>query len=97
MQLNATVKHPRSGEHYARVERERQEGESFTDALYRVAVEDALIDGEGYLGAARLLDTSRDSLWSSVKRMKQRGFRVRSPRAERTAMREQAKALGLVG
>jgi hypothetical protein len=36
------IPHARSAEHYARVQRERIPGESFTNAIARIAVEDAI-------------------------------------------------------
>jgi len=49
------IAHDRSGEHYARVARERRGGERFIDALKRVAISDALKSTRTQVEAAKLL------------------------------------------
>ena len=61
------ITHARSGEHYARVERERLPDEPFLKALHRIAVEDATLACGDQKGAALLLGTSRTLICNALK------------------------------
>jgi len=64
--------HDRSGEHYARVERERLQGEPFIDALVRIAVLDAVADCGSHNQASILLGVSRQTIGRHVDRARAR-------------------------
>jgi hypothetical protein len=53
------IAHARSGEHYARCERQRLPGESLLDSIRRHAVEDAVTDCGSETHAAKLLGCSQ--------------------------------------
>jgi len=71
------IRHDRSGEHYARVERERIAGESFLDALHRIAVEDAIAATGNQKAAAELLGTTPATVSREVHRAREKRVNVR--------------------
>jgi len=69
---DVVIPHPRSSEHYARVERERLPGEPYLKALHRLAVEDAVAaSGEQRL-AAQLLGTTPTTICNALKLARER-------------------------
>lgn len=60
------ISHARSGEHYARVERERIAGEPFLKALHRLAVEDAVAASSHQRAAAALLGTTPTAVCNAL-------------------------------
>ena len=79
------IAHARSGEHYARVERERIDGESYLLCLTRLAVEDAVAAAETHAGAAKLLGCSRTNIAHVIQRGIERRANAAIGQPERNA------------
>ena len=82
------IEHPRSGEHYARVERERIEGETFLAALDRIAIEDAVTEFEAkkpyapQTYAAKLLSVSKSLITRHLRRARELRGNVAAGRSD---------------
>lgn len=79
------VPHPRSSEHYARVERERIAGESFLKALKRLAVEDAVAAYPTHRAAAQKLGETEQSLHRAIEAGRERRVNAQLGMPERNA------------
>jgi predicted transcriptional regulator len=76
------IPHPRSAEHYARVARERIDGEPILKAIHRIMVEDAVAATGSQKEAAKLLGVTGQAIFHCLQKKKEKLVNVRLGRAQ---------------